>query len=80
MIERVTEALETQFLHAALEVDCPGCEYPIWVTGAEIVAQAAVLCPCCRVRAWVVDADGSFQNAARVVEQEINQALRDLWR
>jgi hypothetical protein len=76
----MVEALETQLLHADLEVDCPGCEYPIWVTGAEVVAQTAVTCPCCRARTWVLDADGSLQNVGRVVEQQINQALRDLWR
>ena len=75
----MAETLETQFLRADLEVDCPGCEYPVWVTGAEVVAQAAVTCPCCRARTWILDADGSFQNAGRVIEQQINQALKDLW-
>jgi hypothetical protein len=75
----MAEALETQLLHDDLEVDCPECEYPIWVTGAEVVAQAAVTCPCCRARTWVIDADGTFQNAGRVIEQQINQALKGLW-
>jgi hypothetical protein len=55
------------------------CEYPIWVTGADVVAQTAVICPCCRARTWVIDADGSFQNAGRIIEQQVNQALKGLW-
>jgi len=75
----MAEALETQLLHANLEVPCLGCEYPIWVTGADVIAQTAVTCPCCRARTWVIDADGSFQNLGRVIEQQINQALKGLW-
>jgi hypothetical protein len=75
----MAEALETQLLHADLDVGCPACEYPIWVTGADVVAQTAVICPCCRARTWVIDADGSFQNAGRIIEQQVNQALKGLW-
>jgi hypothetical protein len=71
----VTESLETQFLRADREVECPACEYPIWVIWAEIVAQAIILCPCCRIRIHLVDAEGSVQAAARTVEQQINQFL-----
>jgi hypothetical protein len=57
---------------------CPVCQYPIWVTWAEMVVQAAILCPCCRTRIQLVDAAGSVQNAARAVEYQINQVLRGL--
>lgn len=73
---RVTESLETQFLHADQEVECPACEYPIWVIWAEIVAQAVILCPCCRVQIRLADAEGSVQKAARAVEQQISQFLK----
>lgn len=73
------ESLETQLLHADIEVQCPGCEYLLWVTGAEIVAQTAVTCPCCRARIWLIDADGSFQNAGRGIEQQIEDAIKELW-
>jgi hypothetical protein len=76
----VAESLDTQVLRADFEVECPGCEYPLWVTGAEIIAQAAVTCPCCRARAWLVDAGGSFQNAGRDIERQIDEALKGLWR
>ena len=75
----MTESLDTQLLRADFEVECPGCQYPIWVTGAEIVAQAAVTCPCCRTRFWLVDADGSFHNAGRDIERHVEQALKGLW-
>jgi hypothetical protein len=58
----------------------PGCQYPIWVTGAEIVAQAAAMCPCCRTRVWLVDAGGTFQNVGREVERQIEETLKGLWR
>jgi hypothetical protein len=50
----IAESLPTQFLHSDVEVDCPACQYPIWITWAEIVVQAVVRCPCCRIglRAW----------------------------
>jgi hypothetical protein len=50
----------------------------MWVTWAEIVVQAVVLCPCCRTRTQLSDAEGSMQNAAHVVEREINQFLKGL--
>jgi hypothetical protein len=74
----VTESLATQFLRSDLEVGCPACQYPIWVTWAEIVVQAAILCPCCRTHIQLVDAAGSMQNAAHAVEREINQVLKRL--
>jgi hypothetical protein len=74
----MAESLETQFLHAGFDAECPRCEYPIWVTGAEIVAQAAVTCPCCRVRVWLIDSDGGFQNAGREIEHHIEEALKGL--
>jgi hypothetical protein len=76
----VTESLATQFLHSDLEVDCPACRYPIWVTWTEVIAQAAVLCPCCRTRAWLRDVEGSMQNAGKIIEQQIDQALKGLSR
>ena len=75
---RVAESLATQFLLSDLDVECPACQYPIWVTWAEIVVQAVVLCPCCRTRTQFSDAEGSMQNAAHVVEREINQVLKGL--
>ena len=72
----MAESLETQFLHADREVECPGCKYPIWVIWAEIAAQAIILCPCCRIRIRLVDAEGSVQDAARSVEQQISQFLK----
>jgi hypothetical protein len=74
----VAESLAVQFLHSDLEVECPGCQYPLWVTWAEVVVQAVVLCPCCRIRIQLSDAEGSLQNAARVVERVISQALKGL--
>jgi len=74
------ESLATQLLHSDLEVDCPECGYPLWIQYAEVVVQAAVLCPCCRVRIWLHDAQGSAQNAGEVIEQQINQALKDLFK
>jgi len=73
---RVAESFETQFLHADLEVGCPRCEYPLWVTGAEVIAQAAVTCPCCRVRIWLRDSAGSVQNASRDVDQALKGIRR----
>jgi hypothetical protein len=73
------ESLATQLLHSDFEVECPECGYPIWVQYAEVGAQAAVLCPCCRTRIWLRDAEGSMQNAGDVIEQQINQALKDLF-
>jgi hypothetical protein len=75
----VAGSLATQFLHAGLEVGCPACQYLIWVSWAEIVVEAAVLCPCCRARIQLKDAEGGMQNAARVVEQQISQVLKGLW-
>ena len=75
----MAESLETQLLHADFEAGCPGCEYLTWVTGAEIIAQAAVTCPCCRAGIWVTDADGSFRNLGRDVERQIEQALKGIW-
>jgi len=66
-------------LHSDLEVDCPECQYPIWVTWAEVVVQLTVRCPCCRAAVQLTDAEGSMQNAGRVVEQEISRILKGLW-
>jgi hypothetical protein len=71
----MAESLATQFLHANLDVECPACEYPIWVTWAEVVVQASILCPCCRARVQLTDPEGSMQNAAHAAEQQINQIL-----
>lgn len=76
----MAESLATQFLHSDVEVDCPACQYPIWVTWAEIVVQAVVRCPCCRIQIQLRDAEGSMQNAGQIIEQEINQALKGLWK
>lgn len=76
----MAESLGTQLLHSDLEVPCPECGYPVWVLYAEVVVQAAVLCPCCRVRIWLCDAQGGMQNAGDVIELELNQALRGLWK
>ena len=67
----MTESLDTQLLRADFEVGCPECQHPIWVTGAEIIAQAAVSCPCCRVRVWLRDSAGGFQNAGRAIDEAI---------
>jgi hypothetical protein len=75
----VTESLATQFLHSDVEVDCSACGYPIWVTWAEIVVQAVVRCPCCRIKNQLRDNEGSIQNAGRIAEQAINQALKGLF-
>ena len=74
----MAESLETQILHADFEAGCPRCKYRIWVTGAEIVAQAAVTCPCCRARVWLIDSGGGFQNAGREIGQHIEDALKGL--
>jgi hypothetical protein len=74
----VAESLATQFLHGDLDVDCPVCQYPIWVTWAEIVAQTVALCPCCRTRIQLRDAEGSVQNTGRAIEHALNQALKGL--
>jgi uncharacterized Zn finger protein (UPF0148 family) len=74
------ESLTTQLLHSDLEVNCPRCGYPLWVQYAEVVVQSAVLCPCCRVRIWLHDAQGSIQNAGETIEQQINQALKGLFK
>jgi ribosomal protein S27E len=74
----MAESLAAQFLHANLEVECPTCQYPIWVTWAEAVVQASILCPCCRDRIRLTDPEGGMQNAARVVEQQINEVLKGL--
>lgn len=76
----VAESLDSQLLRADFDVECPKCGYPIWFIGAEVVAQASVTCPCCRARTWLRDEGGSFQNAGQVIEQQINDALKDLWR
>jgi hypothetical protein len=75
----VTESLATQFLHSDVEEDCPACGYPIWVSWAEIVVQAVVRCPCCRIKIQLRDADGSVQNAGRIAEQMINEALKGMF-
>jgi hypothetical protein len=76
----VAESLATQLLHSDQEIDCPNCKYPMWIQYAEIVAQAGVLCPCCRFRIWLRDAEGGMQNLGDIVEREINQVLKGLWR
>jgi hypothetical protein len=76
----MSESLATQFFHSDLEVDCPRCGYPLWVQYAEVVVQTAVLCPCCRTRIWLHDAQGSAHNLGEVIEQQINQALKGLFK
>jgi hypothetical protein len=76
----VAESLGTQFLRSDIDVDCPECGYPIWVRYAEIVVQTAVRCPCCRIQIWLGDAEGGMQTAGDVVEQQIEQALKGLWK
>lgn len=79
MVGVVTDSLGAQFLRGDFELPCPNCEYPFWVTGADVIAQVIVLCPCCRGGVRLVDSEGSMQNAAQVVEQAINEALRGLF-
>jgi hypothetical protein len=74
------ESLTTQLLHSDLEVSCPRCGYLLWVQYAEVVVQTAVLCPCCRVRVWLHDADGGVQDAGKIIEQQITQALKGLFK
>jgi hypothetical protein len=76
----VSESLATQLLHSHIEAACPKCQYPVWVQYAEVVAQSAVLCPCCRTRIWLRDAAGSAQNAGDVIEQQIKQAVKDVFK
>lgn len=75
---RVAESLASQLLHADLELKCPACQYPIWVTWAEAEVQASILCPCCRARVRLTDPEGSMQNAACIVEREISRVLKGL--
>jgi hypothetical protein len=63
----------------AQEIDCPECEYPIWVLWSEIVAQTAVRCPCCRVRIRLIDSTGSAQNLEADIERHINETLKGLF-
>ncbi|MFB9965617.1 hypothetical protein ACFFOP_23850 [Sinosporangium siamense] len=44
------------------------------------MAQATVTCPCCFIQLRLVDGTGSAQNAGKVVDQEITQALKGLSR
>lgn len=74
------ESIGTQILHTDLEVPCPRCEYPVWVRGAEVVAQTTVLCPCCRTRIQLVDDNGSAQNAGDVIERQITETLKRMFR
>ncbi|AZM73530.1 hypothetical protein D1J63_36585 [Streptomyces sp. KPB2] len=74
------ESLATQFLSADLETACPSCRYLMWIRYSEVVAQTAVICPCCYAQIWLVDETGSAQNAGDVVQQQISQALKGLFR
>jgi DNA-directed RNA polymerase subunit RPC12/RpoP len=77
---RVNQSLSAQLLRAAYEVDCPECGYPIWVQGAEIVAQTTLRCPCCRLRIRLVDQDGRAQTLGADLERQLDQALKGLFR
>lgn len=72
--------LAAQLLHSNHEIDCPECEYPIWVLWSEIVAQATIRCPCCRRRIRLVDRNGDAQTLGADIEQQLNQALKGLFR
>lgn len=61
-------SIETQILHADLDLDCPGCGFTVWVRSSEVVAQCTVICPCCRVRVRLVNDRGSVTTAARNIE------------
>jgi hypothetical protein len=74
----MAEPLSTQLLRADFEVGCPRCEYPLWVTGAEIIAQAAVVCPCCLAEVWLRDSAGSMQNTGQDIERHVRQALKGI--
>jgi transposase len=52
----------------------------MWVRYLEVVAQTAMICPCCHAHIWLVDEAGSAQNAGDVVQQQIVQALKGLFR
>ncbi|MGW6861769.1 hypothetical protein [Streptomyces xanthophaeus] len=76
----MAESLTTQMLRSDLEADCPFCGYLIWVRYSEVVAQTAVPCPCCYAQIWLLDESGSVQNAGAVIEHQIDQALRGMFR
>jgi hypothetical protein len=65
-------------LRADIEVDCPRCRYPVWVLVAEVVVETTVRCPCCRVRIQLRDDRASFATAGDIVEQHIEDMLREL--
>jgi DNA-directed RNA polymerase subunit RPC12/RpoP len=67
-------------LHSDHEIDCPKCEYPIWVLWSEIVAQTTVRCPCCRLRVRLVDATGSVQNLGANIDAHLDQIFGGLFR
>ncbi|MGI8702358.1 MAG: hypothetical protein ACR2JU_14370 [Nocardioidaceae bacterium] len=71
--------ISTQLLHGDLEVDCPSCTYPVWVRYSEIVTQLSVLCPCCRTTIRLLDDRGTVVTAGDVVEQSIENALKDFF-
>jgi DNA-directed RNA polymerase subunit RPC12/RpoP len=79
-VHMADESLAEQFIHSDLETDCPVCGYGVWIMYAEIVAQAAIRCPCCRTRIWFRDSEGSAQTAGAVIERQIEDLLKDLWR
>lgn len=74
------ESLAEQFIHSDLEIECPVCGYRVWITYAEIVAQTEIRCPCCRTRVWLRDSEGSAQTAGSLIERQIEDLLRNLWR
>ncbi|MFJ6054641.1 hypothetical protein [Streptomyces sp. NPDC092307] len=76
----MAESLATQMLRSDLEADCPFCGYLVWIRYSEVVAQTAVTCPCCHARIWLVDETGSARNAGAVIERQIAQALKGMFR
>jgi hypothetical protein len=65
-------------LDSDIDVECPNCEYPLWVRLVEVVARCAVVCPVCRCQVWLHDADGSVQNAATDVQNAMDDLMRTL--
>lgn len=72
-------SLMDQFLHSDLDVDCPGCTYPVWVRYSELVVGATVICPCCRLRVRLVNERGSAVTEVEKMESAIEQALKGLF-
>jgi uncharacterized paraquat-inducible protein A len=73
-------SVSVQVLHSSHEVECPGCDYPIWVQWSELVAQETIRCPCCRIMVRFVDQDGRAQTLGADLERQLDQALKGLFR